>query len=836
MSKKRRTPRVWAVGLLPCFVQYCRHVKKAHGALSFVIFIAALVLPRVNRQFMQRRGVISRPQSVIQMNNMIQSSPTYGTCYKGRSMFPGRSKFCQRGKVPPRHLSMMETRKSDHIAPVPNISVVMPFHDHGMLTCQSLQELVLQSEDLDLELVLVDDASTSRESLLVSKCATRLSKTFSMPHEILRNNVSLGYGRSCSLGAAHATGTLLLFANNDMFMGIGSLFALVKTLTEYPSAGIVGPLFLGHEAIEEYGGNIYNDASAANGLRGKSSIPPRLLMAHEVDYISAACILLAREVFHNLGGFGSEFGRGYYEDTDLAMMVRRAKMKVIVQPSAVVFHQEGSTFGSDSTEKQHLMKVNRNIFHEKWRRELQGFTNPDASLLQVREKYMANPLLWIDQTFITPSHDSGSQRSWNIISHLQRRRFQVEFLSMSSYAEEDIMLSLGLMRFHGIRVLTNVSRTLCGDGSKECRYKVIFISRPQTMKSIWQILNNACCKGVPIVYDTVDLHFLREARQVLENVKNANTVSQILSMVHCGAYQAPETLSACLDQLPNKQAIQAMRKHTRRIHALMKQETFSMRVANVSLMLSSVEKDIAISLGIASEKLHIVSNIYADADIDHAFDSLRMRMEQSHSKEKNGAIFVGSMQHVPNISALKELIKITDRICKHYPKFIMHIVGSHPSYVPEAIMVQLRNHNRIRFHGWVSDEDLKLLYEKCVASFVPLVSGAGVKGKVASAYLHGVPVVATEVAVEGMGLSRQSCILAHDPDEYLNAYKLLKSNVGLGNQMATAGLVVLRERFSMSAAASALDDVLKAVAPSNRYYNASNTLLLTPPVHSCDMV
>ena len=43
---------------------------------------------------------------------------------------------------------------------------------------------------------------------------------------------------------------------------------------------------------------------------------------------------------------------------------------------------------------------------------------------------------------------------------------------------------------------------------------------------------------------------------------------------------------------------------------------------------------------------------------------------------------------------------------------------------------------------------------------------------------------ATEVAFEGMELSRQSCMLAHDSDEYLNAYKLLKRNVGLGNQTA----------------------------------------------------
>ena len=41
--------------------------------------------------------------------------------------------------------------------------------------------------------------------------------------------------------------------------------------------------------------------------------------------------------------------QGYYEDTDFAMAVRAHGHQVYVQPASIVYHQEGSTLGTDES-------------------------------------------------------------------------------------------------------------------------------------------------------------------------------------------------------------------------------------------------------------------------------------------------------------------------------------------------------------------------------------------------------------------------------------------------------------------------------------------------------
>jgi hypothetical protein len=65
--------------------------------------------------------------------------------------------------------------------------------------------------------------------------------------------------------------------------------------------------------------------------------------------------------------FDEAYGVGYYEDTDLAMSLRhRGHQRVVFQPFAIAYHQEGSTFGSNSEIKTRLMRQNREIFTSKW--------------------------------------------------------------------------------------------------------------------------------------------------------------------------------------------------------------------------------------------------------------------------------------------------------------------------------------------------------------------------------------------------------------------------------------------------------------------------------------
>jgi glycosyltransferase involved in cell wall biosynthesis len=122
----------------------------------------------------------------------------------------------------------------------------------------------------------------------------------------------------------------------------------------------------------------------------------------------------------------------------------------------------------------------------------------------------------------------------------------------------------------------------------------------------------------------------------------------------------------------------------------------------------------------------VVSNIHDTTPLRHL----------PPCKSRRGALFVGSLPHLPNQQAINHLLQEVLPILKQQlpaddaAAFKLHIVGGTQD-VPAAIQALLAAHREyVVFHGWLSDEMLALLYSRVKVVVAPLLSGAGVKGKV----------------------------------------------------------------------------------------------------------
>lgn len=262
-----------------------------------------------------------------------------------------------------------------------------------------------------------------------------------------------------------------------------------------------------------------------------------------------------------------------------------------------------------------------------------------------------------------------------------------------------------------------------------------------------------------MIFDTVDVHFLREERQHAVTPGAFDNASATL-------FRASKTLEL---QLVNRSAI-----------------TFVV----------SRHEHLVLSQLLPTARLRVLSNIYRPENID-AVPTYEMR---------SGAVFVGNMCHTPNQDAVKF---ITDEIlgsdtAPSFPAgFTVHLVLSRLQYCVNAeIMNAASKHPMIKVHKDVSNAALKALHDSVLVVLAPLRFGAGVKGKVNYGLNNGVPVIGTTVAFEGMNLvDRKNVYVANSGRAFQDGIMHLCKDKALWKRLQVEGVAAMRKGFGVEVAA-----------------------------------
>ncbi|MEP6636286.1 MAG: glycosyltransferase family 2 protein, partial [Acidobacteriota bacterium] len=189
-------------------------------------------------------------------------------------------------------------------------SIIIPVFNKAEFTFQCIRSLLRELEFGENEVIVVDNASTDDTQ--------RVLASFGDLVRVFRNEENLGFVDACNQGAASAHGKYLLFLNNDTRVLPGWLNQLVETIEADPANGAVGSMFLYPDgSIQEAGSIVWKNGAAHHYGWGASPDDRRFNFAREVDYCSAASLLIKKEIFERLGGFDRRFAPAYYEDVDL---------------------------------------------------------------------------------------------------------------------------------------------------------------------------------------------------------------------------------------------------------------------------------------------------------------------------------------------------------------------------------------------------------------------------------------------------------------------------------------------------------------------------------------
>jgi len=632
-----------------------------------------------------------------------------------------------------------------------DVSIIIPVFNQLEYTHACLASLQAVEEQPRFEVIVVDDCSTDGTSEVIMQ----------IPGVVyLRNDSNSGFIASCNAGAKAARGKYLVFLNNDTLVKSGWLTALLDTFKEERRAGIVGSKLLYPDGrLQEAGGIIWQDASGWNYGKFDDPGKPEYNYLRDVDYCSAATLMVPKALFESAGGFDSRYAPGYYEDTDLAFKVRQAGSRVLYQPLSEVIHYEGATGGTDiSTGAKRHQEINRSTFAEVWSDELaKRPANGDVTFLHRPRTPSGKNILVIDHHLPMPDRDSGSLRMFQILKILHWLGHRVTFVpdnlaDMPPYTSE--------LQKRGIQVVHHpyVKRVRDYLISHGRMFDVAVLSRCDfARKHIADVRLHA--PQSRIIFDTVDLHYLREQREA--------------------------QLTQDLDVRRKAQEKQLL-------------EDYLIKEADETWVVSPIEQQM-LQENWPHKSIQLVSNI---VDVTGPVTPFALRRDW---------LFIGGFQHRPNIDAVLFFVQeIYPLVRDRLPDTKFYIIGDKAP--PEIVTLAS---DRIIVAGL--QRNVRSFFDTVRLSVAPLRFGAGIKGKINQSMAFGVPVVATSRAVDGMGLrDRDEVLIADEPDAFARAVIELYQSEDLWTWLSANGIKKTRELYSPETARRKLEFLF-----SNEHFTCS---------------
>jgi glycosyltransferase involved in cell wall biosynthesis len=383
-------------------------------------------------------------------------------------------------------------------------------------------------------------------------------------------------------------------------------------------------------------------------------------------------------------------------------------------------------------------------------REVPWFIRSRSQVRQSEETPTASrSILVIDVSVPLTDQDSGSCRMFQILSLLRHLGHAVTFGADALRGTEQHVESV---RELGIEVLVGPDAIQEFLTSTPLGVGTVWVARPEVAARYIPMVK-AFSPTSAVIYDTVDLHWRRF------------------------------DLQAIFDTRVTQEEIRRWR--------LLENTLFSW----ADHVIAITEEDAALIRGDNSgAKVSVIPNVHDKEPVNVGYEARR------------DLVFVGGYHHAPNVDAVEHFVeRILPLVVKELPDVRFFIVGSNLEQY-----LDIEPTDNIVPVGFVPE------LEPCLAQFrimvVPLRYGAGMKGKVGSSLVNGLPVVTTPVGAEGMELvDGVTALIAEDDESFARAVVTLYRDGALWDKISEQGRAHAEALYSPAVVEKRLDGVLRQV-------------------------
>ncbi|NNM51356.1 MAG: glycosyltransferase, partial [Pseudomonadales bacterium] len=314
--------------------------------------VVCVDLPEISHFGDQVARAASVDEFVSQVGMALRESGTESECkVANRRRFAAEQTWHHRG---------IELLSAIDAVPMPRISVIILTYNNLDLTRACLDSVLERSDYPNLEVIVVDNASSDDTPAYLEDYARRHQEV-----RIVLNQKNLGFAAGNNVGLSISTGEFLVVLNNDTVVTHGWIMTLLRHFQAFPGLGLLGPVTnnIGNEAKIEV--NYQNIAH----MPGESLVYTLTHMGQRYPLRNAAffCVMMSRSTYDRCGPISEDYGLGFYEDDDYCRKVEAAGLEVACAEDVFVHHHLSASFNKlKFSERQVLLERNKAIYEQKW--------------------------------------------------------------------------------------------------------------------------------------------------------------------------------------------------------------------------------------------------------------------------------------------------------------------------------------------------------------------------------------------------------------------------------------------------------------------------------------
>ena len=265
----------------------------------------------------------------------------------------------------------------------PLVSIIIPNRNQMKILKRCIDSILEKSTYDNFEILIIENNSTEKSIFVYYKKIQEDNRV-----KVIVWDKEFNYSAINNFGVSKASGEYILFLNNDVKVVAKDWLVDMVGIMSREEVGIIGAKLLYKDNTIQHGGVIIGLGGVAGhaftGLsKGANGYFTKLLLKHNVSAVTAACMMVNRQVFKEVNGFDEKL-KVAFNDVDFCLKVREKGYLIVFDPEVLLYHYESVSRGYENSPEK-IKRFNKEIAYmkEKWSDILENgdpFYNKNLSL------------------------------------------------------------------------------------------------------------------------------------------------------------------------------------------------------------------------------------------------------------------------------------------------------------------------------------------------------------------------------------------------------------------------------------------------------------------------